>query len=473
MTFDTLTFVLFLISVLAVVGITTSWRVKKRELLVASYLFYAAWNPVFVSLLIISTVVDWFAARGMARATVESARKRWLVASLTVNLGMLGYFKYADFLIDNLNRLGLWMGLGSRFEVPALDLILPIGISFYTFQTLSYTIDVYRRRVVPGRDFLDYALFVSFFPQLVAGPIVRYEQFIGQLKSPRRASSADFEIGAALIVFGLVLKSVLADSLFAPVVDAGFAAHAETGLIQAWTAVLGFSGQIYCDFAGYSLCAIGAARLFGFRLPKNFHAPYAAIGFSEFWQRWHISLSSWIRDYLYIPLGGNRSSTARTFRNLVLTMGLGGLWHGAAWTFVLWGLLHGIYLVVEHGLRRLLGTVDWLASRPMLLVYALLTFTAVSLAWVLFRAEQLAQAMDLYQAMFGLTGRGQLPSVAEAMVLIAIAFMLLWHGLLRQRELENIYAACAWPLRAIMLGLGLALVLMSPGEDRAFIYFQF
>src|SRR5699024_960257 len=299
MTFDSLTFALFIVILWALVAMTRGWRARKLELLTASYLFYAAWNPVFIWLLLVSTAVDWSAAKRLHASENPRRRKAWLLLSMIVNLGLLSWFKYADFFITNYNEVAGWLGLAA-FQAPLLDVVLPIGISFYTFQTLSYTSDVYRRRIKPGNDLIDYALYVSFFPQLVAGPIVRYEQFAPQLAAPRPITAGNLELGATLMVGGLFLKTVLADSVFAPVVDAGFVAAGGIGTLQAWSSILSFSGQIYCDFAGYSLCAIGAARVFGFVLPKNFHTPYAAVGFSDFWRRWHISLSTWIRDYVYI-----------------------------------------------------------------------------------------------------------------------------------------------------------------------------
>lgn len=470
MTFDSLTFALFIVVLWGLVGVTRGWRARKLELLTASYLFYAAWNPVFIWLLVVSTVVDWHAARRLHASERPGTRRAWLVLSIAVNLGLLSWFKYADFFIANFNHLIAGLGLPG-YQAPLIDVVLPIGISFYTFQTLSYTFDVYRGRIAPGRDFADYALYVSFFPQLVAGPIVRYGQFASQLEQRRNMDARGLEIGTALIVGGLFLKTLLADSLFAPVVDAGFAAAGGLGTLAAWTAVASFSGQIYCDFAGYSLCAIGSARIFGFVLPKNFHAPYAAVGFSDFWRRWHISLSTWIRDYLYIPLGGNRHGRARTLGNLVITMGLGGLWHGAAWTYVLWGLAHGAWLVAEHLLRPLGERYAALRHRSMVPVYGAATFIIVTATWVLFRAESLPQAVTYYGDLFTLAESSM--ATASWLALAALGLMLAWHAAIRQREIESMYARLAWPLRGVLLGVLLAAVLLSPGENRAFIYFQF
>jgi len=470
MTFDSLTFALFIVVLWGVFALGGGWRVRKLELLAASYLFYAAWNPAFIWLLVVSTVTDWHAAKRLHGSQDPKRRKAWLLVSVAVNLGLLSWFKYADFFVANFNHAASWLGLNA-FEAPLIDVVLPIGISFYTFQTLSYTFDVYRQRITPGRDFADYALYVSFFPQLVAGPIVRYEQFADQLAAPRRLSAENLEIGTALIVAGLFLKTVLADSLFAPVVDAGFASAGAQGTLAAWSAITSFSGQIYCDFAGYSLCAIGAARVFGFRLPINFHAPYAAVGFSDFWRRWHITLSTWIRDYLYIPLGGNRHGRVRTLANLVVAMGLGGLWHGAAWTFVLWGLAHGLWLIVEHLLQPLAARFAWLGRAALRPVYALATFIIVTLTWVLFRASSLPEAASFYADLF--SAQSSAMKTAGWLALAVMGVLLAWHAAIRNVIIESVYARLQWAWRGLLIGVLLAMVLLSPGENRAFIYFQF
>lgn len=470
MSFDSLSFALFITALWGLVALSRGWRVRKLELLVASYLFYAAWNPVFIWLLLVSTVIDWVVARRLHASDQPQRRKAWLVVSLVTNLGLLSWFKYADFFIANYNQLTAWLGL-TAFQAPLVDVILPIGISFYTFQTLSYTIDVYRRRIDPASSFTDYALYVSFFPQLVAGPIVRYEQFAPQLAEPRKMTAENLEIGVALMIGGLFLKTALADSLFAPVSDAGFAAVDNLGSLAAWSGIMAFSGQIYCDFAGYSLCAIGAARVFGFVLPKNFHTPYVAVGFSDFWRRWHITLSSWIRDYLYISLGGNRRGRARTLRNLVVAMGLGGLWHGAAWTFVLWGLAHGVWLVIEHSLKPLGQRLTWLTARAMQPLWMALTFLIVTLTWVLFRAENLAQAGAFYRALFSVSESTM--STMAWLALAGMAGLLAGQFALRRREVTMLYSQLGWPVRATLVGLLLTALLLSPGDNRAFIYFQF
>ena len=347
MLFNSLTFLVFFLIVVALHRLSFPWRVKKFNLLIASYLFYAAWNPPFVVLLWISTLTDWFVGKRMHRVEAGRGRRALLLVSLSVNFGLLGYFKYAGFVLENFVRLVNTLGVEYAPAPP--DIILPLGISFYTFQTLSYTISIYRGESEPAHSFLDFALFVTFFPQLVAGPIVRSKDFIRQLPSPRQADAHQFCWGLSLLTFGLFEKVVLSDTLLAPVADQVYGTPALAGSLDAWIGTFAFSCQIFFDFGGYSLCAIGAALCLGFVLPQNFHFPYAALGFSDFWRRWHISLSTWLRDYLYISLGGNRiGNRANVFQSGGLTMLLGGLWHGASWNFVIWGALHGTYLIVER-----------------------------------------------------------------------------------------------------------------------------
>ncbi|HSP77098.1 MAG TPA: MBOAT family O-acyltransferase, partial [Myxococcaceae bacterium] len=313
MVFNSLSFLLFLLLCLGLHHLPLSWRARKVNLLVASSLFYAAWNPLFLPLLWYAMTLDWFLARAIAGARTQRRRRALLWVSLVSNLGLLAFFKYGPFLSDNANAL--FQALGVPLQVPRVDVVLPVAISFYTFESLAYTLDVYRGHERPWRSFLDFALFLTFFPHLVAGPIVRPKDFLPQCVEERRASAPRLLWGLLLLVLGVFEKTVLADGLFAPVADAVFSPGARPAAWEAWSAALAFAGQIFCDFAGYSLCAIGVALCFGFHLPDNFHSPYAAVGFSDFWRRWHISLSSWLRDYLYIPLGGNRKGHARTYAN--------------------------------------------------------------------------------------------------------------------------------------------------------------
>src|SRR5882724_6043807 len=347
MVFNSYTFIVFFVIMLLLHNLPfLSWRTKKINLLLASYVFYAAWNPPFILLLWLSTVVDFFVGRALYTQENKYKKRMLLVISLIGNLGMLCFFKYGAFLLENF--VTVVNALGIDYHPAKPNIILPAGISFYTFTTLCYTIDMYQRKSKPVKSLLDFSLFVTFFPHLVAGPIVRPPQLVPQFETPRKATAKQLADGLLLISLGLFMKVFLADSLLSSTANTVFGAHGALHPLDAWTGVLAFSGQIFLDFAGYSTCAIGVALCLGFVLPENFHYPYAAIGFSDFWRRWHITLSSWLRDYLYIPLGGNRKGEARTYVNLMITMLLGGLWHGASWTFVVWGALHGTYLCAER-----------------------------------------------------------------------------------------------------------------------------
>ncbi|HEX7965808.1 MAG TPA: MBOAT family O-acyltransferase [Gammaproteobacteria bacterium] len=469
MLFNSLTFLVFFVVVFGLHRLIPGWGGKKLLLLAASYVFYAAWNPPYVAILLFSTSLDWWLARLIWKSEDPRRRRLLLTLSLVANLSLLGFFKYGSFLLDN-TRL-LLGALGVDYQPPALDIVLPIGISFYTFASLSYTIDVYRREVEGDAGFLDYALFVSFFPHLVAGPIVRARQLLPQIKVPRTVSRDQLGWGLTLVVLGLFTKTVLADSVFAPVVDAAYGTPG-MGALESWGAVLGFSGQIYCDFAGYSLCAIGLALCFGFEFPDNFRYPYAARGFSDFWRRWHTTLSSWLRDYLYVPLGGNRHGEGRTYLNLMLTMLIGGLWHGASWMFVLWGGLHGAYLAAERALRGagrdapLPRGKDWL--------FTAFTFLMVTLTWIPFRAKDAHTAGTVFA---GLWRPDIAPGVDSGSLLIcyaAMALLLAWQFQNRDISLEERFADFSTTLQAAVVGACLvAIFLCSGGDERAFIYFQF
>lgn len=470
MQFDSFTFIVFFAVVLAGYNLLRGWSARKWFLLGASYVFYAAWNPPFLLLLLGSSTLDWWVAQRIDAAQSPRSRKHWVVLTLIVNLGVLGFFKYNRFLLDNFADL---LALAGVYYVPAkFDIVLPIGISFYTFHSLSYCIDIYRRKFAPTRSWRDYALYVGFFPQLVAGPITRFTQMREQIETPRRTTSTGLGLGLSLLVLGLFEKSVLADSIFAPVADAFFNGVDAAGPGVAWSGVLAFSGQIFCDFAGYSTCAIGAALALGFELPINFRYPYAAIGFSDFWRRWHISLSTWLRDYLYFSLGGNRRGEARTYRNLMLTMLIGGLWHGASWTFVAWGGLHGLYLAVERGVREHLWPKNWKAPGVLRFAYGLLTLLLVSLAWVWFRAADFSTGVGVYKDLFALTAAWALDA-AQQLALVVFFAVVAVHWLMRERNLRKICMDMPAPLLGIVLGALLAMIVLSPGDNHAFIYFQF
>jgi D-alanyl-lipoteichoic acid acyltransferase DltB (MBOAT superfamily) len=403
MRFNSYTFFVFLTVFLAVyVPVRTwSWRAGKAVLLGFSYAFYAWTYPPYLLLLFATTCVDFYCARRIAAAPHSSTKKKYLFLTLALNLSFLAYFKYANFVLGTVADLG-------GTAVPAWDVVLPVGISFYVFESLSYTIDVYRGVLPCERSFSDYALFISFFPHLVAGPIVKARDFLIQLKSDRRVSSETLRSGVFLVIFGYFLKAAIADNL-APGVDRFFSAPAAYSRAEAWFYVYGYAFQIFGDFAGYSAVAIGLSRCLGYELPVNFDWPYFSASFQEFWKRWHISLSSWLKEYLYVPLGGNRSGTARTAFNLMATMLIGGLWHGASWNFVLWGGLHGLGLVAERIVLRSSGEPSpvWRGVR------AVLVFHAVCLAWVLFRCPTLAGAGGVLTALFFGTSKGFAVPLAE------------------------------------------------------------
>jgi alginate O-acetyltransferase complex protein AlgI len=471
MVFNSLTFLLFFGLVLVFSRLRISWTRKKIGLVCFSYLFYAAWNPPFVILLWISTLIDWIAGNRIWASRGSFQRRFYLILSLAVNLGLLGFFKYGNFLLDNfIAGLG-WFNIAYQPLRP--DIVLPVGISFYTFQSMSYTIDIYRGRMKPWGSFIDFALYVTFFPQLVAGPIVRSENFLPQCITPKTGSARQILWGGGLLVTGLFEKVFLADTLLAPVSDAVFTKTGQAGCVDAWIGTLAFSAQIFFDFAGYSTCAIGAALCLGFVLPDNFRFPYGALGFSDFWQRWHISLSSWLRDYLYIPLGGNRKGDFRTYGNLMLTMLIGGLWHGASWRFVAWGGLHGAFLVMERFMKRKWGPV--LSGNPvwMPFILALATYFLIVVTWVFFRAKNFSEAFVVLYQMFHFNASGILDQGGIATVAAVSVCLFGFHFFMRNRSYEDLVSGTPVGIRAFGLALMLIILSLTPGDDRAFIYLQF
>ncbi len=473
MQFNSYVFGAFFVIVLAVYNLPLlGWRGQKVWLLVTSYLFYAAWDPVFILLVWLSTFVDWGAAKLIIASRSKARRRALLVGSVIVNIGVLAYFKYGNFILANVVA-GLH-AIGVDYRPAPFDIVLPIGISFYTFHTLSYTLDVYLDRTKPWDSFLDFALYVTFFPALVAGPILRASQFLPQCREQRRTTGRMLAWGLALMVVGLFEKTALADNVLAPVADALFETSGHVVAADAWTGTLAFAGQIFCDFAGYSTCAVGAALCLGFSLPDNFRFPYAAIGFSDFWTRWHISLSSWLRDYLYIPLGGNRIGPTRTYVNLMLTMLIGGLWHGASWTFVVWGGLHGAYLVGERLARRWLPGGPWRETAGARLAGAALTFVLVCVAWVFFRATSFGQAFAILEGLAGLGGGPAIFKLTSYTIVgITMAALLATQWAMRDRSIEDLAERTPWPVRSAALAAMIVAIILMQGQDRAFIYFQF
>jgi len=448
-------------------------RLQNRLLLVASYVFYAAWDWRFCFLLALSTVIDYTIGLRMAADGDAVRRRRLVTLSLVSNLGILGFFKYFGFFTESLQDLAGLLG----FTLPsfALEVVLPVGISFYTFQTLSYTIDVYRREIEPTRAFLDFALYVSFFPQLVAGPIERARTLLPQILSRREVGWEGFRSGAWLVVWGIYKKVVIADNL-GHMVDAVFRVGAEPTSIEVVVATWAFSWQIYCDFSGYTDVARGISRMMGIDIMLNFNLPYAAVNPSDFWRRWHISLSTWLRDYLYVSFGGNRKGPVRTYVHLFLTMLLGGVWHGAAWTFVIWGAYQGVLLMVHRACTPWLRQIrpESLAARAMWRALRCLVFFQFwCFGWLFFRAENLSQSADLIGRLFGpldpgLAAAWALPLCALTLPLIAMQFV--------QSRTGDLETVLRWPLplRALTYAMiGAAIILLGDDLGQPFVYFQF
>jgi alginate O-acetyltransferase complex protein AlgI len=475
MVFNSYTFVAFFLLILFLHNLPISWKSKKINLLLASYIFYAAWNPPFILLLWMSTVIDFYVGRALYTQENRHKKKVLLVVSLIGNLGMLCFFKYGTFLLDNFVALCHMIGLDYNPAEP--NIILPAGISFYTFTTLCYTIDMYKKESKPVKSLLDFSLFVTFFPHLVAGPIVRPPQLVPQFESPRTASRKQMMDGLLLLTLGLFMKVVLADGMLAGTADNVFDSRDMLPMLDAWIGVLAFSGQIFLDFAGYSTCAIGVALCLGFVLPQNFNYPYAAIGFSDFWRRWHITLSSWLRDYLYIPLGGSRNGKLKMYFALMMTMLLGGLWHGANWTFVAWGGLHGLYLWIEKFFsdRNGIKSESTLSANTITNFFlAMLTFMLVNITWVFFRADTFSKSWGILQAMFGLgEGRPLLTTLAIIKVAVIIPVLVMFHWFLRNTKVLDIAYKMSWVWLSIVWSVMLLLLIWAQESGSSFIYFQF
>jgi len=425
MPFNTYTFIFFLSIVLIIYYSLPSWVQRKAFLCLSGYFFYAAWNPIFVTLLLFSTLFDWTVAKLMIKHLQQ--KKILLLMSITISLSLLGVFKYGEMLLLTFSQGAAW--LGWDYHAPTWKIILPVGISFYTFQTISYILDVYRGKISAAKSFLDYALYVSFFPQLVAGPIVRSDEFLPQCATLKPFDREQISFGLCLLIIGLFMKIILSDAIMAPVADLVFNSPEQSNTLQAWCGVFAFSGQIFFDFCGYSLCAMAIAKTLGFELPQNFKAPYAALGFADFWQRWHISLSRWLRDYLYISLGGNRISPGRTALNLMITMMLGGLWHGASWLFLLWGALHGFLLIIERLAKKIFRPYYQDKAIYNIPLY-LITVLVICLTWIPFRTQNLTDLSFLIGSLLGIhTTASSLPLEESVIQLVFCTFFLLvgWH----------------------------------------------
>ena len=451
MLFNSVQFAGFLTIVLVAFYASPVWA-RKWLLLAASYLFYMAWNPRFIVLLLALTIIDFGAGLWLGRAEGRR-RKVALWCSLGANLGFLAYFKYFGFLT----------GTG------ATGIVLPLGISFHTFQSMSYVIDIYRREQAPVRTFLDYALFIAFFPQLVAGPIVRAGEFFADLLDWKPPTAEEVRRGALLVLFGLMKKMIAADQ-FAAVADAYFQnPGVQPGLLPAWGGVLAFALQIFFDFSGYTDIAIGCAALFGFHFPENFRRPYLSVSITEFWRRWHISLSRWLRDYLYIPLGGNRDGAWGTYRNLMLTMLLGGLWHGASWNFVIWGGYHGALLSLERMLGVKPGNGGRWFVRPLRVG---VTFVLTCVGWVFFRAATAGDAFGILRELgSGVAGKFPLTPWEARLALLTAALALAEE---RWGWFDRVVRWPDWAFAAMVALMLLGLEIFGVTETSIpFIYFQF
>jgi alginate O-acetyltransferase complex protein AlgI len=470
----------------AVVFLTLGIASRKRRmqiliLLVMSYLFFWFASGWHILLLLISTCVDWTAGKKLSKSEDISYRKRWVKVSILVNLSLLCVFKYIDFIIESINFVSLRFDGSSSIE--SVGIALPVGISFYTFQTMSYTIDIYRKKQSPYDSFLDFACYAAFFPQLVAGPIVRADHFSSEIEQPLFTNSYRFRLGLTLIIYGIAKKLVIADNL---------AVHANSIFIEGdhlanigliWWATLCFGIQIYCDFSAYTDIAIGSAYLIGVRLPENFKTPYAATTPQDFWRRWHISLSTWLRDYLYIPLGGSRNGQRRLIFALMMTMLLGGLWHGASWNFVLWGLVHGILLIVHRFGSKVVIIESFFnkTGRIGVLLSWLVTQYFVFFTWLIFRVEDIEVLLPSMKTFLGIGGHFDLHEMCDALpeikiLTFSLAFgFILLHGLSGKLKGGKMWLARRHPLIwGVICGIMLTLAFhLRPAETIEFIYFRF
>ncbi len=447
-------------------------RYRNITMLVFSWAFYAWWRIDFLGLLVTMTLFTYLVARAMDRVGPKSENGYWLmVFGLVGNLGALAYFKYANFGVATFNQILVPFG---QDPVPWNEIVLPIGLSFYILQSVSYLIDIRRGTVPITKSFLTYAAYKAIFAQLIAGPIVRYAEIADELKS-RHHSLQQFGAGASIFMVGFAMKTALADTI-SPLVDAAFHLSQPT-LVDAWTGAIGYTLQLYFDFAGYSLMAIGLARMIGFHFPQNFDNPYLAGSIQDFWRRWHMTLSRFLADYLYIPLGGNRKGRIRTYVNLITVMAIGGLWHGSSWNFVIWGLWHGTLL----GTHRAWSRRDGATKLPYVLGHVI-TMLAVLIGWVIFRAKDLDNAFAMYGGMLGRHGVGMSDELAwqatpDRLWFIPVAIIFVYLPLLAQKRRGN--AASANPVWRVLSAIGplagfvMGMVLLYSREAVPFLYFQF
>ena len=475
MVFSSSIFLFWFLPVFLAVYFIVPRRLKNPVALLASLVFYGFGSPKFLLVLLLSITIDFFLVRQIDKSDDTKRRKLFLVLSVFLNIGLLAYFKYANFFVDNFNAIL------SAFGTPPVrwtKVVLPIGISFFTFQKMSYSIDVYRKTSAPLKSIADYALFIMLFPQLIAGPIVRYNEIAEQITDRRANETADNRIlGFYRFVIGLSKKMLIANIL-AEYVDQVFALPtAEIGLSTAWLGILAYTFQIYFDFSGYSDMAIGIGRMIGFKFPENFNNPYISQSVSEFWKRWHITLGSWMMDYLYIPLGGNRRGKGRTYLNLWIVFFLSGLWHGAAWTFVAWGAFHGIFIVIDK--------MFWLKASKCIgkIPRVLITFVIVMIGWVMFRADTIGYAVQYVGAMFGANGSTPALFVNSQFVFtLIVAVFFAFFGLTKvgDKALDFFFNRKAYnTVQVVWVGLLMVVLLILSasfilkGSFNPFIYFRF
>lgn len=490
MLFNSIEFVIFFVVVLATLVIIKQRRFQHLFLLFTSYFFFYYSSNYLLTLLIISTILDFYIGQKIWESSSIKKKKILLTISLAGNLGLLGFFKYTNFAITQFNILGNSFNLSS--EIPLMELILPIGISFYTFQTISYTIDIYRGKLTPSKSFWEFALFVAFFPQLLAGPILRAKEFLPQLRekftdsklSPKlrqiRIQSPNLKFGITLMAFGFFKKMFIADNV-SPLVNDIFNAPVGYESFTIILGAIGFGIQIYCDFSGYSDIAIGAAAILGFKIAINFNKPYFAISPSDFWQRWHISLSTWLRDYFYIPLGGNRKSKNRTYLNLMTVMVFGGLWHGASWNFIIWGTLHGVYLLIHKLLKNKIQNptiINFFKSKIGMICSILITQYFIFLTWIPFRVQNVDSMIYSMQKYIFLDFEiyGTIDFIfAHKFPTIIIGFFVLLHYIAyKNPNLVERISKLKLSYWIIFLIIIMSLILFFyNGNPEAFIYFQF
>jgi len=483
MLFNSLEFAIFFPIVFFLYWFCISKNVKYQNLLllISSYFFYGWWDWRFLSLILISTLEDYFVALKINETEDNRKRKIWLFFSIFVNIGILGFFKYFNFFIDNI--IFAFSLVGIQFNRWSLNIILPIGISFYTFQTMSYTIDVYYRKIKPTNDFIAFAAFVSFFPQLVAGPIERAANLLPQFLNKRRFSYETAVIGMRQILWGLFKKIVIADSC-AIYVNYVFENYNEQAGITLFFGAIFFAFQIYGDFSGYSDIATGTGRLLGFNLMKNFNYPYFSRDIAEFWRRWHISLTTWFRDYIYIPLGGSRTSKKNIIRNTFIIFLISGFWHGAKWTFIFWGICHAILFLplILFGINR--KYTDSVANNKLLpnikeIMQICLTFFIITISWIFFRAENIKHAFEyivkmINKNLFSISMLYDKRSVFNIVIFIIILLIIEWLGRFNNFGIEKILDKWVKPLRWVFyLFIVFIIVMFVRTEGTPFIYFQF